>query len=64
MTRQKTEERLTACKEEEKTVDRQSFRALSLIYEIALLEAALKHGVDPDSVWFHHDINAGKGIKW
>lgn len=41
-----------------------SFKNFSLIYEEALLEKCIQSGIDPDSVWFHYEVDDGKGIKW
>lgn len=41
-----------------------SLRYFCLIHEEATLEKCLKAGIDPDSVWFHFDVDDGKGIKW
>lgn len=65
MTRPETEKRLQQIIDEfadwnskNQGLDSKHFR---LVYEQALMEAALKHGIDPESVWFYHEIEDGKG---
>lgn len=40
------------------------FRLYSLWYEKELLETALKHNIDPDSVYFSYEIRDGKGTPF
>jgi len=64
MTRAETQARLDELNSDPKNTCGSTFKVFCNIHEAALYEAALKYGVDPDSVWFAYEIEEGKGTKW